>query len=99
MRNGGDAAPVLALFRKALAEPQENRDMAEMLADYMVEKRMPDDSLLTAMHTILSIEPDYTKARLQILRIMLQRNNMDQVAATCREGELYDPAELTFYYY
>lgn len=99
VRNGGDAAPVLALFRKALAEPQENRDMAEMLADYMVEKRMPDDSLLTAMHTILSIEPDYTKARLQILRIMLQRNNMDQVAATCREGELYDPAELTFYYY
>lgn len=43
VRNGGDAAPVLALFRKALAEPQENRDMAEMLADYMVEKRMPDD--------------------------------------------------------
>ena len=51
------------------------------------------------MYRILEIEPDYTKARLQILQYMLLRGDMNRVAQICREGELYDPSEITFYYY
>lgn len=94
-----DSLPVVRLFQKALAQPQENRDMAELYAYYVVEKRMPADSLLSAMNRILEVEPDYTKARLQVLQIMLQRDDMEQVARICREGELYEPSEITFYYY
>lgn len=38
-------------------------------------------------------------ARLQVLKIMIDRDDMTRVASTCREGELYDPTEITFYYY
>lgn len=99
IRRRADSTEVLRLFNQALAQPQENRDMAELKAYYVSERRMPTDSLLAAMRTILSIEPDYTTARLQELLIMLQRDSMQQVAKICREGELYDPTEVTFYYY
>ena len=94
-----DSTPVLNLFRQALAEPQENRDMAELQAYYMIERKMPADSVMKVMYRILEIEPDYTKARLQILQYMLLRGDMNRVAQICREGELYDPSEITFYYY
>ena len=94
-----DSTPVLNLFRQALAEPQENRDMAELQAYYMIERKMPADSVMRVMYRILEIEPDYTKARLQILQYMLLQGDMNRVAQICREGELYDPSEITFYYY
>lgn len=91
--------PVINLFMRVLAQPQDSRDMAELYAYYAVEKNMPTDSVASAMRRILTIEPDYTKARLQLLQLTLQGGNMDSVAVLCREGELYDPAEVTFYYY
>lgn len=99
IKAGADSVPVINLFLKALNQPQESRDMAELYAYYVVERKMPTDTLLSAMNHILKVEPDYTKARLQILQIMLQRNNMQEVARICREGELYDPSEVTYYYY
>ena len=99
IKSGGDTAPVLKLFDKILAQPQESREMAELLAGYMSEKNMPADSLLAVMHRILEIEPDYSKARLMILQMMLQRNDKEQIIKTCEEGILYDPSEITFYYY
>lgn len=99
LRHGGDSTQVLQLFNQALSQPQEDRSIAELKAYYVSEKQMPVDSLLGCMRAILRIEPDYTKARLQELLIMLQRDSMQQVAHICREGELYDPSEITFYYY
>ncbi len=99
IRNGGDSLAVLSLFKKVLNSPQESRDMAELYAYYVMGKHMPTDSILSALHNILEVEPDYTKARLQVLQILLQQGNMEQVTYTCHEGELYDPTEVTFYYY
>lgn len=99
IRNGGDSLAVLSLFKKVLNGPQESRDMAELYAYYVMSKHMPTDSIISALHNILEVEPDYTKARLQVLQILLQQGNMEQVTYTCHEGELYDPTEVTFYYY
>lgn len=99
IKQGADSVPVLNLFNQALARPQTDTDMAELKAYYMVERRMPTDSIEAGMRTILGIAPDYTKARLQLLQILIQEDRMKEVAELCREGRLYDPAELTFYYY
>ena len=99
LKAGAPAEPVMGLFRQALDEPQENREMAELCAYYMVERGMPADSVMKMLYRILDIEPDYTKARLQILQILVQRGDMGRVAEVCHEGELYDPSEVTFYYY
>lgn len=95
----GDAAPVVELFHKAFAQYPDEADIAELYAAYTVERKMPADSVLSAMNRVLQIEPDNTKIRLQVLQIMLQRDNMDEVARICREGELYEPSEVAFYYY
>lgn len=93
------AEPVVNLFMRIFEQPQESRDMAELYAYYVVEKKMPADSLNSAMRRILTIEPDYTKARLQLLQEVLQKDDLHEAARICREGVLYDPAEVTFYYY
>lgn len=99
IKNGGDSLAVLKLFKQVLDSPQESRDIAELYAYYVIEKHLPTDSILNALHSILKVEPDYTKARLQVLLILLQQGNMEQVTKVCREGELFDPTEVTFYYY
>lgn len=93
------AEPVVNLFMRIFEQPQESRDMAELYAYYVVEKKMPADTLNSAMRRILAIEPDYTKARLQLLQAVLQEDDLHEAARICREGVLYDPAEVTFYYY
>lgn len=99
IKNKQPEEPVVNLFQRIFEQPQDGRDMAELYAYYVVEKKMPADSLNAAMRRILSIEPDYTKARLQLLQSVLQENNLQEAVRICRDGELYDPAEVTFYYY
>lgn len=93
------SAPGLALFRQALGQKQDTRDMAELCAYYMQAIHMPNDSLVPVMRKILEAEPDYNKARLQLLQIVLQNDDMTQAVGICREGEIYAPAEVTYYYY
>lgn len=60
---------------------------------------MGEDSVLSAVNRVLTIEPDQTKARLLALQIMIDKDSMEQVARLCREGLLYEPSEVMFYYY
>lgn len=94
-----DPAPVMALFRRALAAPQENRATAELAAHYMAALKMPEDSLRPVCRLMLEVEPDYSPARLQLLQYALLRGNIEEAEEICKEGELYDPSNLTFVYY
>lgn len=99
LETGADSLPVLQLFHRVLAQPQETRDMAELMASYVIQRQMPTDSVVAAMERILEIEPDYTQARLQMLEIAIQQKDLDRVLTVCREGELYEPSEILYYYY
>ena len=94
-----DSVKVLSLFRRALRQPQENRTLAELCAYYMVGIGMPPASLKPVMEKIISVEPDYTRARLQLLDILIRENDMAGVASLCRDGMTYSPAEVIFYFY
>lgn len=94
-----DSMPVLSLFDRVLAQPAPSRELAELRVSYMLERKMPEDSLLRALDCVLAIEPDYTPARVLKLPIMIARNDMQAVTQICSEGELYDPSEVFFYYY
>lgn len=99
LQTGADSMPVLRLFDRVLAQPQDSRDIAELKASYVVRRQMPDDSVRAAMERILQIEPDYTQARLQLLDMAIRQNDLDRVLTVCREGELYEPSEILYYYY
>lgn len=94
-----DSTEVLQLFHEALRQPQETRDMAELCAFYMTMRKMPSDSVAPVLRKVLEVEPDYTTSRLQLLQMMLQKDNMAEATDICRKGEIYQPAEVTYYYY
>lgn len=94
-----DSSDVLRLFDKALAMPQENRSMAELCAYYMTAIGLPQERLEPVMEKILAVEPDYDRARLQLLYILLRRHDMKRLAEVCHEGRLYAPTQVLYYYY
>lgn len=93
-----DSVPVLRLFREALAL-RPSQSMAELCAGYMAWRDMPVDSLEPVMYHILSVAPDNNPARLQLLGIYIGRMDIPAVLRTCREGQLYDPSQVAYYYY
>lgn len=94
-----DHEKVLSLFKEILARPQQTRDMAELCVSFMVAIDMPTDSIIPMLKLCLEIEPDHSLSRLQLLQIMLQRNDMEESVKICHEGEFFSPGEITYYYY
>ncbi len=96
---GGDSSIVLQLFDEVLAEPQSDRSMIELCAQYVSTLGMEGEALRPLMLRILEIEPDYSKARLTLLGLDLKRQDEEAVLENCRMGRLYDPAQAVYSYY
>lgn len=96
---GGDSTQVLDLFEKVLDFKMETPDIAELCAYYMMALNMPTEEVERPMRAILRDIPDYTRARLQLLQILIGREDTAGVIALCTEGQVYTPGELVYYYY
>lgn len=94
-----DTTEVLSLFRQILSQPQDSRNMAELCFHYMINIGIQGDALMPILQKILEAEPDFAVARLYMLQIMLKHDDMERIADICREGEMYSPGEIAFYYY
>ena len=73
--------------------------VAELCALYMSAIGLPTDSLERPMRAILAVEPDYDRARLQLLQLLVSRDSMQAAVDLCHEGRLYSPTQLVYYYY
>lgn len=96
---GGDSTRILNLFRKMLAQPQENGDMGSFCAAYMSLKNMPSDSIAPVLEQVLAVEPDNAGARLQLVSYAWNEENHNRVIELCQEARQYNPEEMAFYYY
>ena len=95
----GDSTRVLALFRKILAQPQTEVDMAFYCASYMGAKHMPKDSIRPVLEQVLRMAPDQAAARLQLVGYAWEDENLDRVITLCQDARQYNPDEMAFYYY
>ena len=98
-QEGGDSTRVLQLFRKMLARPQSDEDMALLCASYMNAKQMPKDSITRVLEQALAIAPDNSMARLQLVGYAWEKEDMDRVVTLCQDARQYNPDEMAFYYY
>ena len=98
-QEGGDSTRVLQLFRKMLARPQSDEDMALLCASYMNAKQMPKDSISRVLEQALAIAPDNSMARLQLVGYAWEKEDMDRVISLCQDARQYNPDEMAFYYY
>lgn len=96
---GGDSTQVLELFRRILAVPQRTSDMTELCAAYMSLKKMPQDTVMAVLADALRIAPDNAGMRLQMIQVLLSKNDVDGIIELCRPALEYNPDEMVFYYF
>ena len=94
-----DSTQVLKLFDKILASPGADADMAEMKAAYMVVKKMPSDSIISAFIYTLEKDPDRLSARLQLLQEYWNKKDYASVINYSKPSEQYQPNDITVYYF
>lgn len=95
----GDSLRVLDMFRRVIPLEHETADLSMLCAQYMMTKKMSEDSIKRVLHHILTIEPDNTAARLQLLSYAVKADDYDEAIAICRPALEYNPEVMEFYYY
>lgn len=98
-QEGGDSTRVLNLFRRMLAQPQMDADVAILCATYMNLKKMPNDTISAVLQKVLDIAPDNAAARLQLVSYAWQAEDMPRIISLCQDARQYNPDEMAFYYY
>lgn len=94
-----DSTRVLNLFRKHLALPHPDVEMAALYAAYMNLKKMPNDSIAKVLERILEIAPDNAAARLQLVSYAWKAEDNQRIIDLCSAARQYNPDEMAFYYY
>lgn len=93
-----DSTQIVALFKRILARPQQNADLAMLCAQYMITKNMKKESV-PVLELVLSLDPENKPARLQLLSYAIQDNELDEVIRIAKSALEYHPDALEFYYY
>ncbi len=94
-----DTVKVMSLFRQLMAQETDNADLSMLCAQYLASKQMGEEVLKPVLNHILSIEPDNTAARLELLRYAVKKDDYNEAITICRPATDYNPEILEFYYY
>ncbi len=94
-----DTTKVMPLFRQLMAQETDKADLSMLCVQYLASKQMDEEVLKPVLNHILSIEPDNTAARLELLRYAVKKNDYSEAIRICRPALDYNPEILEFYYY
>ena len=92
----------LSLFRhgmEALGDSGAESPLPEMMADYVEEAKLPQDSLERPLRFILRNDSSHLQARVQCLRFALLKNKLDEADSLCAAGRRIHPEQILFYYF
>jgi tetratricopeptide (TPR) repeat protein len=97
--SNNDSVRMSNLFRKALALPQQNIDMAELCVRYMVSVDSPVDSVKPILRQILRIDPENSNARNQLLSYAINEQDTASIVDICQTAVDFSSDNLIYYYY
>ena len=95
----GDSTKILDIFREMMQQPEPDADIGELWAAYMDLKRMPNDSIASALEQVLLLAPDRASARLHLVQFAWEADDDDRIISLCQAARQYNPEEMAFYYY
>ncbi len=98
-KSGGDSTKVINLFKRVLAQPQKDADMASLYVAYLQLKKMPKDTVLAALKQVLQISPENVEARISLIQDQWAKQEYDSVIANCHEALNYTPERMVYYYF
>lgn len=93
-----DSTQIIGLFNVMLEQEQENADIAMLAAQYLLSKKMEEESK-PVLRKVLELDPENKPAYLQLLSFAINKQDMDEVIAVCTPAVEYMPDALEFYYY
>ena len=93
-----DSTQIIGLFNAMLEQEQENADIAMLAAQYLLSKKMEEESK-PVLRKVLELDPENKPAYLQLLSFAINKQDMDEVIAVCTPAVEYMPDALEFYYY
>lgn len=95
-----DTTHVQSIFKKILAQPQDDNKLMAIYADYLTsKKKMPIDSIAPTLERMLVLDPENSVIRLRLLEYYLRGSHMQEAATLCRAGCQYFPDETAYFYY
>ena len=93
-----DSTQIIGLFNAMLEQEQENADIAMLAAQYLLSKKMEEESK-PVLRKVLELDPENKPAYLQLLSFAINKQDVDEVIAVCTPAVEYMPDALEFYYY
>lgn len=102
MRNqqsSADSTQIINLFNDVLTHKQEDATMYMFYAAYLDMLDMPTETKDSIYREALAVEPDNLQARIRLVSSAWEKEDWQQVAKLCRQGQQYMPDEPVFYYY
>ncbi|MGL5937882.1 MAG: tetratricopeptide repeat protein [Phocaeicola sp.] len=93
-----DSLNIANLFTQMLKHKQTDANLAMLASQYFLNKEMKPQAV-EALHQILTLDPENTPARLQLLSFALNERNMEEVIHLSLPAIEYIPHVLEFYYY
>ena len=99
IKENADSTWVMALFERAVAQPQQTARLGHLCVQYMLSIDQPEERVRPILLRMLEVEPDHIPARSQLLAYAAQRNDMEEMVTICSEGIDYNPEVLEYYYY
>ena len=94
-----DSTYVMALFERAMQQPQRTAKVGHLCVQYMLKMNQPEERIRPILLRMLEVEPDHIQARLQLLSYAARRNDIEEVISVCSTAIDYSPEVLDFYYY
>ena len=94
-----DPDHLLDMFAKVLQMPQQDAQIAELCARYMITIEQPTERVKPVLHQILDIDPENVLARSQLLQYATEEEDTAEVIRVCRPAVDFDIDDPVFYYY
>lgn len=95
----GDSLKVLACFNAIQQSECRTADMGLLQVAYMNMIKMPEDSIVRVLESILAFAPDNASASLQLIGKAWDKDDMDRVLQLTAQSSQYNPEEMAFYYF
>ena len=99
MQENKDPQPLLEIFKKVLAMPQENTQILELCTRFMVTIKRPADEVKPVLNQMLDINPENNMARGLLLEYAVEANDLPEVIRISKPAVDYSIDDPVFYYY
>lgn len=96
---GGDSMVVVRIFDRLKGIVPRDTTVAQMRAAYYSVRKFPTDSINNALSYLINLQPDNAAARLQLIQNKWPSQNWNAIASLSEPGMLYNPRELSFYFF